>query len=189
MKKLSVLFVVLMAVGRVAIAGEVAPAASNTTITLKGEVVKLFYRSENSDKVKVSILDASANVVFSEEIKNKPNFVRPYNLEKLPYGEYTIVLEDKNGKSEEKVSYKKPKTETYATIIGRKEKHKCLVTLFSKGETEVTYRVLDIHNNVLYSQSETINGQAAKSFNLNKTKGAVTVEVSDSNGLLKYKTL
>jgi flagellar hook assembly protein FlgD len=189
MKKLIVMFGALMILSRVAFAGEVDPSASNTSVSLKGEIVKIFYRSENSDKVKVTIYDASSNVVFSEEIKNKSNFIRPYNLEELPFGEYTIVLEDKNGRSEEKVSYAKKTVEVQASIINRKEGRKCMVTLFSKGETEVTYRVLDIDNNVLYSQSQTVNGQASKGFNLEKVKGAVTVQVSDSNGLLKYKTL
>lgn len=189
MKKLTVMFGALMIISRIALAGEVVPSASNTSVSLKGEIVKIFYRSEDSEKVKVTIYDASSKAVFSEEIKNKPSFVRPYNLENLPYGEYTIVLEDKNGKKEEKVSFVKKAAEVNASIIHNKESRKALVTLFSKGETEVTYSVLDINNNVLFSKTEKVNGQAAKAFNLEKVKGAVTVQVADSQGLLKYKTL
>jgi flagellar hook assembly protein FlgD len=189
MKKIVVMFGALMIISRIAFAGEVAPSASNTSVSLKGEIVKIFYRSENSDKVKVTIYDAASNIVFSEEIKNKPSFVRPYNLEKLPYGVYTIVLEDKNGKKEEKVSYLKKSVEVQASIIHKKDSRQALVMLFSKGETEVTYSVLDIDNNVLFSKTEKVNGQAAKAFNFQKIKGAVTVQVADSQGMLKYKTL
>lgn len=191
MKKLVVVFAALMIISRVALAGEVnAPKAFSSSVSLKGEVVKIFYRSESSDRVKVTIYDAASKVVFSEEIKNKSSFVRPYNLENLPYGEYTIVLEDRNGKTEEKVIYAKKKSvDAQASIIKSKNGRKALVTVFSKGETEITYNVLDINDNVLYTQSQKVNGQAAKSFNLEKVKGAVTLQISDSNGLLKYKTL
>lgn len=193
MKKLVVMFGVLMIISRVAFAGGVnTPKATSTSVSMKGEIVKIFYRSENSDKsdkVKVTIYDASAKAVFTEEIKRKSTFIRPYNLENLPYGEYTIVLEDKNGRTEEKVMFAKESIDVRASIIHKKESRKAMVTVFSTGETEVTYSVLDINNNVLYSKSEKVNGQAAKSFNLEKVKGAVTVQVSDSQGLLKYKTL
>jgi flagellar hook assembly protein FlgD len=193
MKKLVVMFGVLMIISRVAFAGGVnTPKATSTSVSMKGEIVKIFYRSENSnksDKVKVTIYDASSKAVFTEEIKRKSTFIRPYNLENLPYGEYTIVLEDKNGRTEEKVMFAKESVDVRASIIHKKESRKAMVTVFSSGETEVTYSVLDINNNVLYSKSEKVNGQAAKYFNLEKVKGAVTVQVSDSQGLLKYKTL
>lgn len=182
-----------MIISRVAFAGGVnTPKATSTSVSMKGEIVKIFYRSENSnksDKVKVTIYDASSKAVFTEEIKRKSTFIRPYNLENLPYGEYTIVLEDKNGRTEEKVMFAKESVDVRASIIHKKESRKAMVTVFSSGETEVTYSVLDINNNVLYSKSEKVNGQAAKYFNLEKVKGAVTVQVSDSQGLLKYKTL
>ncbi len=184
------MFAALMIISRVALASEVnAPKATTSSVSMKGEIVKIFYRSENSDKVKVTIYDASYNAVFTEEIKRKSSFVRPYNLENLPYGEYTIVLEDVNGRTEEKVTFVKENVNVQASIIHKKGSRKAMVTLFSKGETEVTYNILDIYNNVLYTESEKVNGQAAKSFNLERVKGAVTVQVLDSNGVLKYKTL
>ena len=190
MKKLVVMFGVLMIISRIAFAGEVTtPKAATTSVSLKGEIVKIFYQSEDSDNVKVTIYDAADNVVFKEEIKKKSSFIRPYNLENLPYGEYTIVLEDRNGKTEERVNYAREEVAIQASIIHKKESRKAIVILASTGKTEVTYSVLDINDNVLYSQSETVNGQAAKAFNLNKVKGAVTIQVSDSQGLLKYKTL
>lgn len=190
MKKLFVMFGVLMLISRVAFAGEVTnPKATHTSVSVKGEIVKIFYRSENSDRVKVTIYDAASKAVFTEEIKRKSSFIRPYNLENLPYGEYTISLEDKNGRTEEKVMFAKEAVSVQASIIHKKESRKAMVALFSTGETEVTYTVLDINDNVLYTKSESVNGQAAKSFNLEKIKGAVTIQVADSKGLLKYKTL
>lgn len=190
MKKLVVMFGVLMIISRVSFAGGVtAPEGTNASVRMNGEIVKLFYRSENSGTVKVTIYDASEKAVFTEEIKGRSKFVRPYNLENLPYGEYTLVLEDENGRTEERILFAKKTTHVQATIIHKPGSRKALVTLFSAGETEITYRVLDIDNNVLYSKSEKVNGQATKAFNFEKVKGAVSVQVADSEGLLKYKTL
>lgn len=190
MKKLVIMFSALIIISRVAFAGEVnAPKATATSVSLNGEIVKIFYHSENSDRVKVTIYDANAKAVFSEQIKNKSSFVRPYNLENLPYGEYKIVLEDHTGKTEEKFVYGKKDVQAYASVIRRKDSRKAVVTLFSKCETEVVYQVMDLENHVLYSQTQTINGQASKTFNLEKVRGAVTIQVSDSNGVLESKTL
>lgn len=190
MKKFFTMFGVLMIISRISFAGEVTtPKAFNASVSMKGEIVKIFYRSENSDKVKVTIYNAANEAVFSEEIKRKSSFIRPYNLENLPFGAYTVVLEDRNGRTEETVMYAKEVVSVQASILHKKESRKATVTLFSTGETEVTYSVLDINDNVLYSKSEKVNGQAAKSFNLEKIKGAVTVQVSDNKGLLKYKTI
>lgn len=190
MKKLFVMFGVLMFISSVSFAGEVnAPKATATKVSLKDGIVKIFYRSENSDRVKVTIYDTDSNVIFSEQIKSESSFVRPYNLENLPYGEYTVVLEDKNGRTEEKVSYLKKEVEVFASIISKKDSRGAVIALFSKGEAEVTYRMLDSEKNVLYSETQKVNGQDTKSFNLEKVQGAVTIEVSDSNGLLESKTL
>lgn len=179
-----------MIISRIAFAGGVdTPKASSTSVSMQGEIVKIFYRSEDSDKVKVTIYNTDSKAVFTEEIKKKSSFIRPYNLGNLPYGEYTIALEDKNGRTEEKVTYAKKAVEVQASILHKEKSRKATVALFSTGETEVTYTVLDMNDNVLYTKSETINGQAAQTFNLEKIEGAVTLQVSDSEGLLKYKTL
>lgn len=190
MKKLVVMFGVLMIISRVSFAGEVnAPEPTTTRVSLKGDVVKIFYRSENSDRVKVTIYDIRSNIIFSEQIKSESSFVRPYKLKDLPYGEYTVVIEDKNGKTEEKVSYFKEEAQVMASIISKKNNRGAVVALFSKGEAEVTYRMVDSSNNVLYSETQKVNGQNTKAFNLERVQGAVTLEVSDSNGLLESKTL
>lgn len=190
MKKLFVMFGVLMIISRVAFAGEVnVPKATATKVDLKDGIVKIFYRSENSDRVKVTIYDADSNVIFSEQIKQESSFVRPYNLKNLPYGEYTVVLEDRNGRTEEKISYNKKSTEVFASIINKKDSRGAMVALFSKDATEVTYRILDDQKNVLYSEVHNVKGQDTKVFNLEKILGAVTIEVSDSNGLFESKTL
>jgi hypothetical protein len=188
MKKIIVVFSALMIISRIVLAGEVTPSTSDMTVSMKGEVVKIFYRTDVARKVKVTIYDAASKAVFSEELKRQSSFVRPYNFENLPFGEYTIVLEDENGKTEETISYTKKRVEVLSSIIERNSKS-CMVTLFSKDEANVTVKVLDESKNVLFSESQTVNGQAVKAFNLKKVEGAVRVEVSDSAGLLNSRTI
>ncbi|MBX2946844.1 MAG: hypothetical protein KF725_13500 [Cyclobacteriaceae bacterium] len=63
------------------------------------------YHSRQSDKIKVSIYDSKNRAVFSEVIVNVSTFSRPYNFNGLPYGKYTLVIEDSTGKHEEILEY------------------------------------------------------------------------------------
>lgn len=83
----------------------------------------------------------------------------------------------------------KEEANVQASIIHKKGSRKALVALFSTGKTKVTYAVLDVYDKVLYSEKATVNGQAAKAFSFEAIEGAVTLRVSDSKGVVKYKTL
>lgn len=76
-----------------------SPYLVNVDIETKIMVVDL---SQTSGKdVNVSILDLNGNTIFSESLNNKAKS-RRYNLRKLPTGTYTVIVEDLN-----KVSYQK----------------------------------------------------------------------------------
>jgi len=66
---------------------------------------KVYYKSERRGKVKVSIINEKGNTIFYETINKVDGFLRPYNFEELPEGQYSIKVEDENGKSVEKVDY------------------------------------------------------------------------------------
>ena len=62
-----------------------------------GQHFDLVFRSEQMDKVRVNILDTRQRVVFTETFRNRDAFVRPYNLENLPAGEYTFEVTARDG--------------------------------------------------------------------------------------------
>jgi len=44
-------------------------------------------------------------------MKKMDGFMRPYNFDGLPEGQYTIKVEDENGKTVEKINYKSGRVE------------------------------------------------------------------------------
>jgi flagellar hook assembly protein FlgD len=149
-------------------------------------IYKVVYRSAEAGKVKVSILDANKELVFTETLNNVESFSRPYNFSNLSQGEYTIVVEDKNGKTEEKVSYHFVKVQSTIEVakIGN-EQNKYLLSVENKATDLIHVRILDVTGNVLHEQSMTVNGKFSVVYNLNKVKTAPIFEVSGSDGAMK----
>lgn len=194
MKKIVSTFVVLMMISSVVLAGGIenpsTKTSENTAIveTLTG--VKVFYKSDKITKVRVTIYDEESKEVFSEEVKSRKGFIRPYNLDNLVEGDYRVVLEDENGTSEKIISNAREQVVVLASVVNARKNHgKCLVTMFTKGEADVSVKVLDANRNEIASESYRISGQSSKLFNLKDVKGAVFVEVSDSKGLIKSATI
>jgi len=149
-------------------------------------VYKVVYRNAESGKVKVSIYTGSHELVFSETIANVESFVRPYNFSNLSQGAYTIVVEDKNGKTEEKVSYyfKKVQSIVEVTKIAN-EANKYLLSVENKDADLIDVKILDAESNILHQQSMTVNGKFSVIYNLTAIKGEITFEVIGSDGLIK----
>ena len=192
MKKIFATFGVLIMISSVMLAGgtENPSTTSNTAIVKTNDGVRVFYKSEKVTKVKVTIYNQNDKKVFSEEVKSRLGFSRPYNLTSMPQGDYRVVLEDENGTSEKIISNVKESAKVMAAVINaRKNYNRCLVTLYSNRESEVTIRILDANANELSVANYTVNGQSSKLFNLANFKGAVSVEVSDTNGIIKSTTI
>ena len=185
MKKTLSVLAVLMVVSSVVFARRLdnpgtAPSAAVVKI---GTTFKLYYKGSQQADVKVSILDAGNHLVFSETIKDVEGFVRPYNFSHLPEGDYTIKISDKNGRMIEKVTYKQEKSEAYAHLLkvaGTNAKY--LLTVASKEQGDVTIRIYDNSNNVIYNKKETVSSDFAKIYNLEGIAGEFTFEVTDASG-------
>ncbi len=149
-------------------------------------VYKLVYRAAEAGKVKVSILNSAQEIIFTETLSSVQSFVRPYNFSNLTQGEYTIVVEDKNGKTEEHVSYyfKKVESNVDVTKIAN-ESRKYLLSVENKETDLIDVKIIDKSNNVLHQQSMTVTGKFSVIYNLTSVQGDVTFEVTGSNGAVK----
>src|SRR5579864_5552739 len=99
MKKISLLLASVLLCTLVFARGIDGPIkGSSVAVTnAKGSTLfKLYYKSENAGRVKITIEDEKGNTVFSETMKNADGFVRPYNFQELPEGQYTIAVEDES---------------------------------------------------------------------------------------------
>ncbi len=190
MKKVLSILAMLILISSVVLAGkDPNPSeSSNMAIVKCGDVVKVFYKKTNAEKVRVTIYNDEDQAVFSEELKSQSGFVRPYNLASLPEGEYRVVMQGESEKREESVSNMKEYARPLAGVI-KPNANQLVVTLFSKEGKDLNVTLLDDQQNVLFSEKYTVEGQASKLFNLRKVKGAVSVEVSDEAGIIKSTTL
>lgn len=62
-----------------------------------GTSFDLVYNVPTERFVKVNILNDANRVVFTEVVRNRETFRRPYNLNKLPEGTYTFEVKGLNG--------------------------------------------------------------------------------------------
>jgi len=189
-KNFSILVMLIMISSVVLAGGAPGPSASSKMAIVKcgNEVVKVFYKRSEAAKVKVTIYDKNEEVLFSEEVKSKLGFIRPYNFNDLPEGEYRVVMQDENETREEYISTVKEHVKSLAGII-RASKEQVMVTLFSRSDDDLTVTFMDQEKHVLFSKVYSVNGRDAKLFNLRSVKGAASVEVSDRNGIINSSTL
>ncbi len=146
-------------------------------------IYKVVYQSAEVGKVKISIFDETNGLVFTETLTNVESFARPYNLSNLTQGEYTIVVEDKNGRTEEKINYSFKKVESAVEVVKiANEANKYLLSIQNKETDLILVRIYDNESNLLHEQSMTVNGKFSVIYNLNKVKTAPTFVVTGSNG-------
>jgi hypothetical protein len=189
MKKISLLFVgVLFCTGVFAKGTDepIAPSASSVAVTnLSGSsLFKLYYTAYMAGDVRVTIINHSGKVVFTEKLKKTDGFIRPYNFEGLAVGDYSIQIENSVGKYVEKVHYNAGKIEKMCSIVKLAEEGKYLLSVSSKGADHVNVNIYNNYNELIHSESRYINMEFAEVINL-KGISAFTIEVSDNKGLLK----
>ncbi len=159
----------------------------NTTtgvaVVKEGAIVKLYYQPVEQMDVKISIHDATDQIVFSEIVKKADGFVRPYNFSKLPEGDYTIEIVDKNGKQIESVTHGESKAEKLAHLTKIPGSEKYVLSVSNKDSGIMTVRIFDSSNNVIYDHQELAAGDFAKVYNLEKFSGRFVFEITDGQGV------
>jgi len=188
MKKINLLFVGVLFCSLV-FANEtdkpIAPTSSVAVTNLSGSTLfKLYYTAYMESDVKVSIINQSGKLVFTEMLKRTDGFIRPYNFEGLEAGDYTIQIENEESKRLEKVHYSAGKIEKLINIVKLAEEGKYLLSVASKGADNVNVNIYNDSDELIHSQERFVNKEFAEVINL-KGINSFTIEVTDSNGLLK----
>ncbi|MEM7109188.1 MAG: hypothetical protein AAF519_13245 [Bacteroidota bacterium] len=133
-------------------------------------VFRVYYSKPNVSKVRVSIRNEKGQQVFTETIKNKEGFVRPYNMKELPTGTYTIEVEDGDEKRTYSYTYREEsfRTTSSSLIVSVKklDDARFLLALGNASNEEVKIRIYDNNNEVIYSATELVANQFAQLYNL-----------------------
>jgi hypothetical protein len=187
MKKISLLFVGVLLCTLVFANGTDEPSSTSSVAVTNASgssLFKVYYTANTADDVKVSILKPSGKIVFSETLRKTKGFVRPYNFNGLAEGKYVIKIEDTNGIRNESVYYSSGKVDKLIGIVKLSEQGKYLFTVNSKNADKVNVNIYNDKDELIHSHRSFVNKEFAEVFNL-KNINAFTIEISDSNGLLK----
>ena len=174
MKKILSLVLVLVAIAQ-ANANEVDPKSPvGMAVVKNGAIVKLFYRGEQSGKVKVTIYNHKGDVVFKEVMQETEHFMRPYNFASLPEGQYTIELNDASGKRFHKVTHAKPKEKrvVYVTRLNQGG-NKYMLAVRNDEKDVLTVRIYN-HKAMIFEETQRVDGDFARVYNLTSVVGDPT---------------
>lgn len=187
MKKILSIFLLLTVISSGVFARSVdSPSTTMGVVVVKeGAVFKLYYKGEEPMNVKVSIQNASGELIFKEMLKNSDGFVRPYNFSTLPEGDYTIKISNKNWERLESVTYQKDKIEELAHVVKISGSKKYILTVPNKVSGEIAVKIFDEADNILYSQKESIDSDFARVYNLEKYTGSFVFQITDVSGVTR----
>lgn len=186
MKKITLTLISVLAAGALAMAkGPGQPGESSTGFAVMksgSAIYKLIYKSNETANVRVAIYNDQQELVFSEVIRKKDNFMRPYNFENLPEGQYTVELVSPEGKQVQTIihQYQLPAPSFFhvTKISGAESKY--LIT--ASGDDEITVRITDDRDQVLRVDRHEVKGEFAQVYNLERINRPFTIQVSDKHG-------
>ena len=183
--KITVLFFALM----MSVAAFADSPTSLTVTSASAHVYKVYYKANEAGKVRVSIINNSNKAVFSEVLNNVASFVRPYNFSELPEGEYTIVVEDKNGKQVEKVQYSMSKITSFISVTEKaNDPNKYILNVVNNGTDVVSVKIFAAEN-LLHEQTLQVTGNFGQVYNLSSVRTTndmkITFVVTTSAGITR----
>lgn len=159
---------------------------ASVTVVKKGSVYKVFYKNEKPSKVTVKIYNDKGKAIYMDAIGKVDGFVRPYNLSALKTGEYTIEVADESGKHLEKVFLSDNQGEADKRLAKLMrlagEDNRYLLMVPNEGDKELTIKIYDEADVLIYRGTEKVNGNFSKIYNVGDKK--VTFKVMDENGSL-----
>jgi hypothetical protein len=110
-------------------------------------------------------------------------FIYPLNFKGLPSGDYTIELVTSAGKQRERVTYV-PAGLMTGIHVSRivKTPGKFLLSIGNSQNRNITVKIFDLNNILLYSENKSISGDFAQVYNITKPGSSYTFEISDMAG-------
>ena len=145
---------------------------------------KVYYESPSAGKVTLKVYDNSSNEIFSETIKGLNKFMRPLNFAGMEAGVYTIEISDESGKQVEKVTYAQNAAETTikAYHVCKLQDGKYLVSVANEGTENINISVFDNNENLIHTESRTVNGGLGLVYNLKQVSGQPVFVITDNAG-------
>jgi len=186
MKTKSIFIAALMVFGAVltSVANNGTESANGLAVVpVKGSnVYKVIYKGENQGKVKLSVFNKSAELIFTETV-SQSGFILPLNFSNLEAGEYTVELADANGKKSQKIVHGVVNTPANYIHVSKlvNEEGKFLISV--KNANAINVKIYG-RNGLIFNESKDLAGDFAQVYAV-KVPGELTFEITDANGNVK----
>jgi hypothetical protein len=190
MKKITILFVsILVSSLTFARTGDEGTKSASRFAVVKKDVssYKFIYKSAETSDVTITILNNNKEIMFKETIKNSNGFLRPYNLESLPAGQYTFKIENGLMSQTETIDLRaQVDSDAFkmASVI-KIEEGRYLLALAGKGAEQIGIKIYNEKGETLYDESEITKGAFARVYSLVNLSGPISFEITDSKGDVK----
>jgi hypothetical protein len=181
-KTLLILSMLLVASGSVMARRLEIPAKLGLSVLRQGTTVKLFYKAASANDVNVRIYDTHGTLRFQETIRKVDGFVRPYNFERLPKGDYLIEVTDRTGRSLEKISYREETLPQACLIRLKGDDQKYLITIANQKKATLSVNIFNDEGKLVYHEPDVITGDFSRVYNMKNVSNKFVVEVTDGKG-------
>ena len=187
--KTSFLFAVALMV-----AGSVFANDSSTQMVVvngtDASIIKVIYKSETSENVRMKIYNEAGNVVYAHTIKVVNGFMLPINLARLAFGEYTIEIAGKSGVQSKKIKYGVEVAQARANSVLKTvhvskvaDQNKYIMSIINEGSQWINVKIFDGSDTLIHSESRMIKGNNGLVYTLEQIVGIPTFEVTDKTGV------
>ena len=180
MKTKSLYFAALFIIGAaVAAVGKEEPSSAKlAVVAVQGsQVVKVIYKTETAGKVKLSVYDAAAKVVFTETRNSNEGFILPLNFSGLRSGQYTVELVDAAGTKSEKINYQ-PVAVKNVHVAKTAAEGKFVVSVVN-ANSPVGVKIYDANHNLVHDSIKEASGSYAQLYSIKNFTGA-TFEITNA---------
>ena len=187
--KTSFLFAVALMV-----AGSVFANDSSTQMVVvngtDASIIKVIYKSETSENVRMKIYNETGSVVYAHTIKVVNGFMLPINLAGLAFGEYTIEIAGKSGVQSKKIKYGVEVAQARANSVLKTvhvskvaDQNKYIMSIINEGSQWINVKIFDGSDTLIHSESRMIKGNNGLVYTLEQIVGIPTFEVTDKTGV------
>ena len=187
--KTSFLFAVALMV-----AGSVFANDSSTQMVVvngtDASIIKVIYKSETSENVRMKIYNEAGSVVYAHTIKVVNGFMLPINLARLAFGEYTIEIAGKSGVQSKKIKYGVEVAQARANSVLKTvhvskvaDQNKYIMSIINEGSQWINVKIFDGSDTLIHSESRMIKGNNGLVYTLEQIVGIPTFEVTDKTGV------
>lgn len=201
MKIKSSFLVVMLMVAGAAFANDPGNTQMVVLNVKETSILKVIYKSEVVENVRVNIYDQNTNVIYSETVRVQKGFILPINMGGLKAGEYTIEVAGKNSLQSKKVNYSEVEETESASIVANAivkpsstlnvhvakltDNNKYIMSIKNSGTQKISVKIFDGADTLVYHETRVINGDNGLVYNLKEVIGTPTFEVKESNGATK----